>query len=288
MKYPASRETVASRLDHIELLLAMYPSEDELMIEEETKTLLSDARCWCEDETAPWPRLPTAISLCLSLDVSAESKPEARRLLIHIDLPLAPREPVDAHVSFEGSLRVSADWLTRAQAARLQSGTPADDILASIEHVRDQACVYLATLQQSAAVSKGGVVEPEVRSWFYFPSISTREKRDDLVNHAPSYQLSGFLLAGKPGVLCLEGVAQNIDDFMKFIKTESWGNIPSGHKKVSEVLREICTERSFTGMEEITDQIEKHGARANRSDMKALERWLGEKGLGETFAKVLM
>lgn len=289
MELSAEREDVASRLDHIELLRAMYPSEEEMHIDQETEAMLSDARNWCEDEAVQQPRMPAWVSLSLSMHISTASALTTRVLLFNIELPLAPVEPVVTGIPVEGRVRVNADWLTRAQAARLQEDMPEDDIPSAIEHVRERAIEYLATMQQARTIAVASdKKEPEVRAWFYFPSISTREKRDDLVNHAPSYNLTGFLLAGKPGILCLEGEAQKIDDFMKFIKTESWGNIPSGHKKVSEVLRETCKERSFTGMEEITDQLEKRGERSNRSDMKALERWLGERGLGETFAKVLM
>jgi hypothetical protein len=78
---------------------------------------------------------------------------------------------------------------------------------------------------------------------------------------------------------------------MKFIKTESWGDIPAHHKKVSERYRETGDkiERVFPSMTEITDMVgERRGQRANRGDMKAMEEWLVERGLGEAFAKVLM
>lgn len=258
-----------------------------MLLGHETEVMLSNAREWCEDGTADEPKMAALVSLCLSLEVDTEIEHDNRRILLNIDLPLAPLEPVGAEIPLEGKVRVGADWLTRAQALKLQEDMPEDDILSAIEHVRERAYEYLATLQQNTIAPKDAE-GPEVRAWFYFPSISTREKRDDLVNHAPGFHLTGFLLAGKPGVLCLEGGAQRIDDFMRFIKTESWGNIPAGHKKVSEVLRETCSQRKFTGMEEITDQIEKRGQRSNRSDMKALEQWLDARGLGQTFAKVLM
>jgi hypothetical protein len=107
---------------------------------------------------------------------------------------------------------------------------------------------------------------------------------------SPRYQLSGFLYAGKPGILCVEGGSQSIDDYMKFIKTESWGDIPAHHKKVSERYRETKdVERAFEGMTEITDTVgERRGQRANRGDMKAVEEWLVERGVGDAFAKVLM
>ncbi|EGP90171.1 unnamed protein product [Zymoseptoria tritici ST99CH_1A5] len=287
VKCHPQREDVAARLDYIDLLRAMYPADDELLMDQETEVMLSNARTWCEDDAIERPNMTATISLSLVLTFSTAAKQDSRKLVLTIELPLAALEPVSAEVPLEGRLRVGADWLTKAEALRLQFDLPEHDILSAIDIVRYRATEHLATLQQTAVVA-GDISGPEVRAWFYFPSISTRAKRDDLVNHAPSFGLTGFLLAGKPGVLCLEGGAQRIDDFMKFIKTESWGDIPPGHKKVSEVLRESCTERSFSRMEEITDQLEKRGQRSNRSDMKGLEQWLAARGLGESFAKVLM
>lgn len=110
-----------------------------------------------------------------------------------------------------------------------------------------------------------------------------------MVNLAPGYALTGFVLAGKPGVLCLEGASPDIDSYMSFIKTHSWGDIPSYQKKVSERFRETeGVQRVFSGMEEITDSLgERGGQRANRGDMQALEAWLGSRGLQEAFEKVI-
>lgn len=41
-----------------------------------------------------------------------------------------------------------------------------------------------------------GAAPEEFRVWFWLPSLSTREKRDDMVNWAPEYNLTGFVLAG--------------------------------------------------------------------------------------------
>jgi hypothetical protein len=42
-------------------------------------------------------------------------------------------------------------------------------------------------------------------------------------------------------------------------------------------------------MTETTEMVgERRGQRANRGDMKAMEEWLTERGLGDAFAKVLM
>jgi hypothetical protein len=282
-----AHDMLEAQLDQIALLQAMYPSADEMLIDEQTDALLADLRCWCEDTSTRQPTIPPIVSLPLTLRVSAEV--QHARISMSIEIPLT-----QTHDSLEPPhprLRVrQPDWLTKAELAHVSSNLPEDDIVAAIEHVRHQATQALARSTRQNPVECVTCEAALVRVWFYFPSISTREKRDDIVKTAPGYGLTGFLLAGKPGILCLEGGAQEIDDYMKFIKTESWGNIPSQHKKVSEVYRQEGEglSRSFSDMEEITNQLEKRGERSNRGDMKALERFLAERGLQDAFSKVLM
>ena len=183
-------------------------------------------------------------------------------------------------------------WMTRAATSRIMSELPeVEDLLDIIEHIKEVASKELGQISKEKTASSQNVAtdDMDVRVWFFFPSISTRSKRDDFIRHAPFYNLTGFLYAGKPGILCVEGNSQSIDDYMKFIKTESWSDIPAHHKKVSERYRSGCVERVFVDMAEITDTVgARRGQRANRGDMKAVEEWLEERGLGDAFAKVLM
>ncbi|KAL4968694.1 DUF1115 domain protein [Aspergillus stella-maris] len=185
------------------------------------------------------------------------------------------------------------DFLSKADVASLSSSMPRGDILAALEYIQEEAAVLLDTPVQEPSSQttpeNSSTNDPLVRVWFYFPSLSTREKRNDMVNYGPDYGLTGFVLAGKPGVLCLEGTSRNIDSYMGFIKTHSWGDIPRHQKKVSERYRETeGVERVFGGMEEITDSLgERGGQRANRGDMQALEAWLAARGLHGAFEKVI-
>ena len=217
------------------------------------------------------------------------------------------------------------DWLSRVGTARLAAEVPgadgeAGDLLGVIETIKEAAsrapppasdgprnCHGENSNGHNPYPDKAGnpaprgqeAAEPPVRAWFYFPSISTRAKRDDLVSYAPAYGLTGFLLAGKPGVLCVEGAPGRVDAYMRFIRTESWGDIPAHHKKVSERYREVIAlpssigggpggGRAFPDMCEITDELaaSRRGERGNRNDMKALEAWLVGRGLGDAFSKV--
>ncbi|PKS10076.1 hypothetical protein jhhlp_003373 [Lomentospora prolificans] len=287
------KDLMELQLGQIDLLMAMYEPDKAISLGATSSEVLDAVRDWCEGDEDIAPQLTdTCITMVLDLEVSSgdnEDQPKPLRLTLAVPLvaEAAILEPPPVKTRLH-----QPTWMSKGDVARLTTELPNEDILSVIEYIKESASQYLAGLRNAGTSNNRPELDaPIVRAWFYFPSIITREKRDDLVNCACPYNLTGFLLAGKPGILCLEGRSVAIDDFMKFIKTESWGNIPPQHKKVSERYREEVPnlKRAFKDMREITDMIgEKRGERANRSDMKALKAWLGERGLGEAFEKVLM
>ncbi|KAI1850933.1 hypothetical protein JX265_007258 [Neoarthrinium moseri] len=288
------RELLEAQLHQVELLLAMYPDDAE--IEGACQSAHRNLASWVAGDSDMPTDVPDLLSISLNLDLSNDvefdEQMQARAIPLSISIPLqygGDEIPADAPVT---RVRIKQPpWMSKAELSKLQAELPDEDLDLVLDHIK-QACIeYIESSRNVAQVEpQRGHDEPLVRVWFYFPSISTRSKRDDLINHGPSYGLTGFLLAGKPGILCLEGGSRSIDEYMKFIKTDSWGDIPAHHKKVSERYREISdVQRVFKDIQEITDTVgEKRGERANRGDMKAVEAWLDERGLGDAFKKVLM
>lgn len=291
------KDVMAMQLGQIDLLMAMYAPDDAVTIDAPSLELVETLRAWCDDNNDTVPVLGLSnVGILLNLDLAdlgSVEGDEPRPLQLNLAVPL----------TYEGELQMDPPaikarlqqpgWLSKAQVAQLNMDLPDEDILTVIEHAKE-AALELSVPSNQASTEANGLFDknaPLVRAWFYFPSISTRAKRDDLINFAPTYGLTGFLMAGKPGILCLEGGSIAIDDFMKFIKTSSWAEIPSQHKKVSERYRQTDADlvRVFHDMEEITETVgERRGERANRSDMKALEAWLVERGLGVAFGNVFM
>jgi len=286
-------ELIELQIGQIDLLLAMYP--EEILLDDNSQQVLDIFRGTDNERShaavKATPNIP--VNLDLPVAISEDESSSSQTLRLDLGVPFAydgdqpPLDPPEVKVRIQ-----QPHWMSRAATAQLTSELPQDeDLLGTIEYIREAAAAYLVEIQkkETDTIDMAGETGPLVRVWFYFPSISTRSKRDDFIIHAPSYQLTGFLYAGKPGLLCVEGGSQNIDDYMKFIKTESWGDIPAHHKKVSERHREKCEKRVFPDMTEITDTVgERRGQRANRGDMKAIEEWLVERGLGDAFTKVLM
>jgi hypothetical protein len=278
-----------SQLSTIDLLEAMFPSPGELEVPESTTNCVRKLRDWCQGSTSKPTGIPSSISLVVCLPIANGKK----TVEVNISVPLQcedSKKGCDEPPSLGYSLR-QPDWMSKAEVARLAPSIPQGDALEAFEYIQAEVSHFLEEKQSQSqsATSEESSKGPLVRVWFYFPSLSTRKKRDDMVKLAPAYTLTGFVLAGKPGVLCLEGSSTDIDAYMSFIKTHSWGDIPSHQKKVSERFRQTeGVQRVFSGMEEITDSLgERGGQRANRGDMQALEAWLGTKGLHEAFENVI-
>jgi hypothetical protein len=277
---PHPPDLLESQISTLDLLLAMFPDPSESDITPSDLSLITNIRDnGIESLTSP---LPSEIHLSLHVSLDA-----THSIQVNITAPLQtsetePTEPPP--IAF--SLR-QPDWMDKASVAALSSSLP-PDIFSALDFLRDQGTSLIPTLPTTE--TKPTSTGPLVRVWFYFPSLSTREKRQHMVDWAPSYSLTGFVLAGKPGLLCLEGSASSIDAYMNEIKTVSWGDIPSYQKKVSERYREVeVGERAFGEMSEITDAVgERHGARQNRGDMAKIEAWLKGKGLGEMFESVIL
>lgn len=192
------------------------------------------------------------------------------------------------------------DYVTRA-VERLQ------EILPELIATSDDATTRGSSQASDVSTSSSDYTHV-LRVWYWLPSLSTKSKRADLVSYAaePTKDgrppLSGFVLAGKPGIICLESslvpppaassiaspaqpseatlraASSQIDTYWKRIKTESWSDIPPAHKKVSERLREPCIARAFgnaspadrpgvtgaKGMVEITGMLRAESAQGMR------------------------
>lgn len=300
-------EQLEMQLNSIELLLAMY-TEEEISMPDEDKAMLDRLRTHIDDPTSSFSG--SSISLRLKVPV------EDRVLDLLINYPLAS-DPSQNHSQEHApyprlTLRQPA-YLHKNVFDALTSSLPTateDSIQEAIEHIQLQLPALLASTIPDPMLlpcAQQQQQAPLVRVWFYFQSLSTRAKRQDLVTLAPTYRLTGFVLAGKPGLLCAEGTAADVQSYISDIKRNSWSDIPSFQKKITERFREEADaflspgtgagaeapagsgiSRRFESMIEITDGIERRGQRGNRGDLGQVEEFLRGLGLGDVFGKVLM
>ncbi|XP_050493193.1 RWD domain-containing protein 2A isoform X3 [Bombus huntii] len=63
------------------------------------------------------------------------------------------------------------------------------------------------------------------RYWIYSHHIYSKYKRNKIVDLAEENSLTGFCLAGKPGVICIEGAFEDCDYCWQKIKSMNWQKI---------------------------------------------------------------
>lgn len=177
--------------DSIAMLQAMYPQDDELVL---------------SADTARYARKPTT------------APPENIDMTLSVPLDRFPDHELEVHIiisSATGIVRMTPrhpDWLDRRSCGTLAASldahtahTPMSEyILDTIETLRSRADELLwvksaAEIDAEEDFDRDDEEEPDKleRVWFWFPMLSTREKRKDLVEYAPRYGLTGFVLAGE-------------------------------------------------------------------------------------------
>lgn len=91
------------------------------------------------------------------------------------------------------------------------------------------------------------------RYWIYSHHIKSKFKRRNLLSLSNQLKLTGFSVSGKPGIICVEGAAEDCLEFWDSIKTWSWKQIALRHREKSETEGAISSTewRKFENFKEI-------------------------------------
>ncbi|CEL55896.1 hypothetical protein RSOLAG1IB_01908 [Rhizoctonia solani AG-1 IB] len=293
-----SNDVLEAQKSIVDLLMSMFLGLGELDLDDESQTVLAVLTEYL-DAPDSFETVPALANIHVTIHLSISStRTIALLVVIHLRSPsLKSGSPPLLEVSIK-----HPSWLPRTEYERLLTSLPpytgsSDRGIQGSEDGRDwlmQTIEYfdsedtkkaLLTEQTSSLPVVDNVTLPRnttiTRAWFYLPSLSTRSKRDDMVRLAPKYSITGFVLAGKPGLLCIEAPSPSAPDaFISEVKTVSWADIPSHQKKITERHREFnLPVRAFEDMREVTEMISTRGARGNRGNMGEVRVFLEEKGL---------
>ncbi|KAG1471113.1 hypothetical protein G6F56_002306 [Rhizopus delemar] len=232
--------------------------------------------------------------------IEQEENPQIQYLAVRLKAPVKEQQLYFlCRISLmDSDYQLSLPWTDNGWLSRQDH----EQLMASMVPGEDRTSGILENIQQLQMLAEPMLVEEKeqvrekteqcdfLREWIWFPMIYTREKRGHIISWAPSYQITGFLCPGKPGCMCLEGSKEKVAQFIHDIKTISWSDIPSSHKKMTSQWKEafVCnnsnefeSHRLFKEMTEIKFDI--HGAFSNHNDLGKLQLWMEEKGCGEAF-----
>ena len=157
-------------------------------------------------------------------------------------------------------------------------------LLTITEWIRDNAAGYFPTQTASELNSEGLDVDETsshfCRMWLYMHHIYSKTKRRDILSLASELDLTGFMLAGKPGVVCVEGDVRNTKQFYSILRRWNWKSITCRKKEIV-ADRDIGVQRKITGFQELG--LDTHGPRQNHMDMGQFLDYLRRHGLEYMF-----
>ncbi|XP_050342138.1 RWD domain-containing protein 2B [Nymphalis io] len=249
------------QISEIEVLTSIY-NEDIILTD---VNALKDIQHFVENKT---PYTPNHLDFTLNLAI------DSLKLEISVNLPsFYPQEEPDIYIR--------CNQLNRQQESGINS-----DLTNYIKnnHLGEQ-CLYTAFswVQENIDQYKNklNTVKSPVsnatndkckfsRLWIYSHHIYNKKKREEIVKMAREYKLTGFCLSGKPGVICVEGLECDCQEWWKIIKSMSWKKIVIRKTETFDITEKNMVQK-FKNFEEM------------HVDMSSFSKYLEAFGLSKVF-----
>ena len=198
----------------LSLLQAMYPMPGELVLTPRAERFLAD----------PTTYNAAGETLDSELNITSPDAPEDDSLSYSIVLTIPSNDDATGTELPRCSVYLrQPPSLTRAEHAEVLQRIPphTSDIMDDGEYILDilhsiptvvQEVIAARPIAESSAQGAGKVEPlddgPLERVWFWFPTLSSKEKRRDIVEYAEEAGLTGFVLAGTSCRYDLEVIAK--------------------------------------------------------------------------------
>ncbi|KAI8036384.1 RWD domain-containing protein 2A [Drosophila gunungcola] len=273
------RRCIGQQLEELELLSSIYCAAGELQLLD--AGVVADFNEFLEEDMDK----PTAASLLshleyvVKLSLPAKQSVEVRVELPHL-YPILEQPLVSVHTPLLGKSkeqRLKIDMEQFQSQRRQEDAEPYIFQLLSWlqEYIEELIKRPAAEFVETSAVPDQPPDQPQPaasqleRIWIYSHHIKSTAKRQELIRQARQLQLTGFSRPGKPGIICVEGEAENVQTFWRTIRALRW-------QKISLVRTEPRQRRR--GFEDFSEQL--FNAEEGVMNMGQFIRFLEEHGFG--------
>ncbi|ENN71057.1 RWD domain-containing protein 2A [Dendroctonus ponderosae] len=167
--------------------------------------------------------------------------------------------------------------------ADLPRGEPC--IFTAISWLQDHALDYIEQKEAVIETTDHCSEDAElVRFWIYSHHIYSKTKRKALIDLADELKLSGFVMPGKPGIICVEGTSRDVNEFWQAVKNMNWKKI---FCKITESNKEDSKGGTFLRFKDFLELVfENHGPKFNHMDMGEFYRYLEAHEVANIFKEI--
>jgi len=230
------------------------------------------------EEFKPAANLRSHLEYMVKLSLPAKQSVEVRVELPHL-YPLLEQARVSVHTPLLGKAkeqRLKMDLEQFQSERREEDPEPYIYQLLSWlqEHIEDLMKRPASEFQSEQPAQEPQDLPPPAashleRMWIYSHHIKSTAKRQELIRQARQLQLTGFSRPGKPGIICVEGDSENVQEFWRTIKALRW-------QKISVVRTEPRQRKR--GFEDFSEQL--FNAEEGVMNMGQFIRFLEAHGFG--------
>ncbi|XP_037716908.1 RWD domain-containing protein 2B [Drosophila subpulchrella] len=269
------RRCIGKQLEELELLSSIYCATGELEMLD--AGVVADFNEFLE-EYKPIANLRSHLEYMVKLSLPAKQSVEVRVELPHL-YPLLEQARVSVHTPLLGKAkeqRLKLDLEQFQSERREEEPEPYIYQLLSWlqEHIEDLMKRPASEFQPEQPAQEPQDLPPPAvphleRMWIYSHHIKSTAKRQELIRQARQLQLTGFSRPGKPGIICVEGDSENVQEFWRTIKALRW-------QKISVVRTEPRQRKR--GFEDFSEQL--FNAEEGVMNMGQFIRFLEAHGFG--------
>jgi hypothetical protein len=208
-------EMLRIQLEEVEMLQSMFSNPGEFEIYDHS--VIADINEFVEGKTS---NLPPRLDFMIHLLI------DEKKLEVCVNLPL--NYPAD-----EPDIFVRSDSLTRTQQHELNCDLA--KYICSLNKGEISIYPTVAWLQENAAIyftPKGKITKAShsntrntdaceffTRYWIYSHHIYSKIKRRCIMDLALEYNITGFCLPGRPGIICAEGWGSDCSDWWQRVRS---------------------------------------------------------------------
>lgn len=240
--------TVELQLSEVDMLQSMFPGPRELVVDD--PSVLCDLRDFVEGRTV---LLPPKLDLVINLDV------KKGHLSMSVNLPHQyPAVQPNMFVRSQTLNRDSQYRLNQELLGYLKTLQKGDLCIGpAITWLQEKGETFFDDCPEEKSKSTENPTETKdskfARLWIYSHHIYSKVKRKDILDLAREFDLTGFCLPGKPGIICIEGLSRNTDDWWHKVRSWNWQKILCKKREEVEITPEqdLSKLRRFSLFEEL-------------------------------------
>lgn len=242
-------ENLSQQLSEVEILQSMFPSSQEFQLD--PSIFLNDVESWMENSSSTKTDLfPPLIefTICLSF--------EKNKVEVVVTLP------IEYPAMCLPEIYVRSNTLSRTQQTLINKDLL---IFLETEAIESEPCLIAVILwlqekgeeyfteenKQSPEPAEKIHEKNFSRYWIYSHHIYSKIKRKNLLDLSAEFQLTGFSMPGKPGVICVEGFSRNCTEFWSLVKHWNWKKINVKIQEEEQIENDVDSHRRFGTFEEI-------------------------------------